>query len=81
MRRWCFDVMKPITSQVTRAWLGEYFRRHPEFGLWKAAVNIALDPPNLFKPGARRLPRTEFLFGAGLFAFAVAWFLYFNFMR
>jgi hypothetical protein len=73
--------MKTITSQVTRAWLGEYFRRRRDFGLWKAVVNIALDPPNPFKPGARRLPKAEFLFGVSLLTFAIAWSLYFNFVR
>lgn len=61
--------------------LAQYFRRRREFGLWKAVVNIVLDAPNPFKPEARRSPRAEFLFGAGLLASTVAWFLYFNFLR
>jgi hypothetical protein len=73
--------MKTTNLQLTRPWLGEYFRRRRGFGLWKAVVDTALDPPNPFKPGARRLPRAEFLFGASLLTFAVAWSLYFNFVR
>ena len=62
-------------------WLKEYFRQRPDVGFWKAVANIVFDPPNPFKPEARRLPRPGFLFAAGLFASAAIWFFYFNFVR
>ena len=72
---------EPITPRETHSWLNEYFHERPDIGLWKAVVRIALDPPNPFKPEARRMPRAEFLFVAGLLTFTVAWSLCFNFVR
>jgi hypothetical protein len=74
-------MVKRITADETQAWLKEYFGRLPDIGLGKAIVNLALCPPNPFVPEKKRLPRRGFLFGAGMFLSAVAWFLYFNFAR
>jgi len=62
-------------------WLKDYFKQRPDIGFWKAVLNIVLYPPNPFRPEARRLPRPGFLFSAGLLAFAIGWFVYFNFAR
>ncbi len=72
---------KRITSSETKVWLKHYFQRRRDTGFWKAVADIALYPPNPFKPEARRLPRPGFLIAAGLIASAVGWFLYFNFAR
>lgn len=74
-------MVKRITSDETQAWLKDYFRRRPDIGLGKAVVNLALNPRNPFEPEKRRLPRREFLFGAGMLLSVVAWFFYFNFAR
>jgi hypothetical protein len=70
-----------ITADETQAWLKEYFGRLPDIGIGKAIVNLCLNPRNPFEPEKGRLPRRGFLFGAGMFLSAVAWFLYFNFAR
>ncbi len=74
-------MVKRITADETQAWLKEYFGQLPDIGLGKAIVNLCLNPRNPFEPEKRRLPRRGFLFGAGMFLSAVAWFLYFNFAR
>jgi hypothetical protein len=74
-------MVKRITVDETQASLKEYFGRLPDIGLGKAVVNLCLNPQNPFEPEKRRLPRRGFLFGAGMFLSAVAWFLYFNFAR
>ncbi len=74
-------MVKHITPNETKVWLKDYCRRRPDTGLGKAIVNLALNPRNPFEPEKRRLPRRGFLFGAGMFLSAVAWFLYFNFVR
>lgn len=70
-----------VTPKETHVWLEDYFKHRPDIGFWKAVVNIALRLPIPFKPEARRLPRPGFLFSAGLFAFAIGWFVHFNFAR
>lgn len=70
-----------ITADETKAWLKDYFRRQPDIGFGNAIVNLALCPRNPFEPEKRRVPRSGFLFGAGMFLGAVAWFLYFNIVR
>ena len=74
-------MVKRITADETQVWLKDFFRRQPDIGLGKAIVNLALCPRNPFELEKRRLPRRGFLFGAGVFLSAVAWFLYFNFVR
>jgi hypothetical protein len=74
-------MVKRVTAEDTQAWLKDYFRHQPDIGLGKAIVNLALCPPNPFEPEKRRLPGRGFLFGAGVFLSAVAWFLCFNFVR
>ncbi len=74
-------MVKRVTADETQAWLRDYFRRRSDIGLGKAIVNLALNPRNPFEPEKRRLPGREFLFGAGMFLSALAWFLYFNFVR
>jgi hypothetical protein len=74
-------MVKRITADETHEWLKDYFRRLPGIGLGKAVVNLCLKPRNPFEPEKKRLPRRGFLFGAGMFLSAVAWFLYFNFAR
>lgn len=77
---WCCDMANRITSQETRVWLEDHFRRQRNLGLWKAVANIALLPADPFKPESRRLPRPAFLFAAGLLVVAAGWFFYFNFV-
>jgi hypothetical protein len=70
-----------ITPEETHAWLKNYFQPRREIGLGKLIMDIVLNPRSPFEPEARRLPRRGFLIGAGLFAFAVNWFVYFNFVN
>ena len=70
-----------ITSKETLAFLEDYLGRRRDVGLWKAVRNLALLPPNPLKPGARRRPRPEFLFAAGLLACASGWFFCFSFVQ
>lgn len=70
-----------VTSKETLAWLEDYLSRRRDIGLWKAARNLALLPPNPLKPRARRQPRLQFQFAAGLFACASGWFFYFSFVQ
>lgn len=72
---------KHITSGETNVWLTDYFHQRRDLGFCKAIQNIALYPPNPFKAEVRRLPRSGFLFAAGLLVCAAGWFFYFNFMR
>jgi len=78
---WCFEMPPPVAPRDVHAWVEEFLRQRSDIGFWKAVLNIALYPPNPFKPEAQRLLRFGFLFGAGLFAFAIGWFVYFNFAR
>jgi len=70
-----------ITSKETLDWLEDYFGHRRDVGLIKAVWNLAFLPPNPLKPGARRRPRLEFLFAAGLFACASGWFFCFSFVQ
>ncbi len=55
-------------------------RARPDLGLWKAFVNLVLEPPNPFDLRARRWPKKEFV-GASIMVIAGAYvFLYFNFL-
>jgi hypothetical protein len=74
-------MVKRTTADETRVWLKDYFRRQADIGLGKAVVNLACKPRNPFEPEKRRLPRREFVFGAGMFLSALAWFFYFSFAR
>lgn len=74
-------MIKRITPEETLVWLKNYFQQRRDTGLGKAIVDVALNLRNPFELEARRLPRPGFVFSACLFAFAVGWFLYFNFTR
>lgn len=53
-------------------------RARPDLGLWKAFVNLVLEPPNPFDRRARRWPKKEFV-GVSIMVIAGAYvFLYFN---
>ena len=72
-------MVKCIRADETHAWLKDYFKQRRDIGLGKVIVDIVLNPRNPFELEAWRLPRRGFLIAAGLFAFAVGWFVYFNF--
>jgi len=73
-------MIERTTPNESYLWLKDYFKQRPDIGFWKAVLNIVYSP-NPFRPEARRLPRPGFLFSAGLLAFAIGWFVYFNFAR
>jgi hypothetical protein len=70
-----------IAPKETYEWLKYYFRRRADIGIRKAIMDVVLNPRNPLEPEARRSPKPGFVFGACLFIFAAAWFLYFNFAR
>jgi hypothetical protein len=55
-------------------------RARPDLGLWRAFVNLVLEPPNSFDRRARRWPKKAFV-GVSIMVIAGAYvFLYFNFL-
>lgn len=53
-------------------------RARPDLGLWKAFVNLVLEPPNPFDRRARRWPKKEFVGFSTMFIAGAYVFLYFN---
>lgn len=80
-RLWCSEMVTRVTAEEMLASLKNHFERRRDIGLWNWFVNGAFYLPNPFNTEARRFPRPGFIFSAGLFAFAAAWFSYFNFAR
>lgn len=71
----------PVSSREVHAWIKESLGQQSDIGLWKAIVNMILEPPNPFDPRARRKLRAGFLLGVILLAASVGCFCYFNFAR
>ncbi len=72
-------MLKRVRADEAHAWLKDYFKQRRDIGLGKVIVDIVFNPRNPFEPEAWRLPRRGFVTAVGLFAFAVGWFVYFNF--
>lgn len=70
----------PVAPEEVRARFKECFRERPDIGVWKAALDLTLEPRNPFEPEQRRLPKRGSLIGVGLIAAAIGWFVYFNFV-
>ena len=71
----------PVSPSEIRAWIEKSLGQRPDFGFWKAVVNMSFEAPSPFDPRARRKPKIGFLIGAMLFAVAVGCFCYFNVAR
>ena len=69
-----------VTPQEAHNWLDDYFKERPDLGLSNVWTSLALEPRNPFAPGARCKPRVGFVIAAILFAAALAWIAFFNFL-
>lgn len=72
---------KRVSAEETRTWAEEHLRRRPELGFGKAIASLVFEPRNPFDARFRRKPKRGFVLAASLFAVAVGWFAYFNFLR
>ncbi len=69
---------KELTAREAHAVLVRYFKARRDLGLWKAFLDLVLDPQNPFEPTKRREPRKAFVLAAVLVGLPLAAFVYFN---
>lgn len=69
---------KELPTREVHAVLVKYFKARPDLGLWKAFLDLVLDPQNPFEPTKRREPRKAFVLAAVLVGLPLAAFAYFN---
>ena len=67
-----------LTAGEAHAELVRYFQARRDLGLWKAFLDIVLDPQNPFEPSKRREPRRAFVLAAVLIGLPLAALFYFN---
>ena len=70
-----------LTAHKARAEIIEYFKSRSDLGLWKAFLNLVLEPPNPFDPKVRRKPQQGFVLAVVAVGLPLAAFVYFNFWR
>ena len=61
--------------------LADYLEARPECGLGRMLANLALEPPDPFKPKAWRRAKKGFIIIVFTIAAFVAWFGWFNLLR
>ena len=66
-----------LTTREAHAVLVRYFNARRDLGLWKAFLDVVLDPQNPFEP-KRREPRRAFVLAAVLISLPLAALFYFN---
>ena len=67
-----------LTTREAHAVLVRYFQARRDLGLWKAFLDLVLDPQNPFEPTKRREPRRAFVLAAVLIGLPMAALFYFN---
>jgi hypothetical protein len=67
-----------LTARGTHAVLVRYFKARRDLGLWKAFLDLVLDPQNPFEPTKRRQPRRAFVLAVVLIGLPLAALCYFN---
>ena len=70
---------KELTTREAHAVLVTYFKARRDLGLWKAFLELVLEPQNPFEPTKRREPRRAFVLAGILIGLPLAAFFYFNF--
>jgi hypothetical protein len=76
---WIAASQTASTAQQTN--LAEYLDARPEIGFTKMLFNLALEPPDPFKPDERRTARKGLVVSALFFVALVAWFVWFSVIR
>ena len=71
---------KQLTVSEVRNALEAKLKARPDFGLWKAFVNLVFEPPNPFDRRARRRPKKEFVGISILIIAGACVSLYFNYL-
>jgi LPS O-antigen subunit length determinant protein (WzzB/FepE family) len=69
---------KELTTREAYADLVRYFQARRDLGLWKASLDLVLDPQNPFEPTKRREPRRAFVLAVVLIGLPLAALFYFN---
>jgi hypothetical protein len=69
---------RQFTVSEVRVALEANLRTRPELGLWKAVVDLVLEPRNPFDSRARRRPKKEFVLLCLLIISDASVFLHFN---
>lgn len=67
-----------LTAREAHAVLVRYFQARRDLGLWKAFLDLVLDPQNPFEPTKRRELRRAFVLSAVLIGLPLAALFYFN---
>ena len=67
-----------LTAREAHAVLVRYFNARRDLGLWKAFLDLVLDPQNPFEPTKRREPRRAFVLAAVLISLPLAALFYFS---
>ena len=70
---------KELTTREAHTALVGHFKARRDLGLWKAFLDLVLEPQNPFEPTKRREPRKAFVLAAFLIGLPLAAFVYFNF--
>lgn len=68
-----------LTTREAHAEVVRYFKARRDLGLWKAFLELVLEPPNPFEPTKRRELRRAFVLAVVLIGLPLAAFFYFNF--
>ena len=71
----------PVSPSEIRGWIEKSLGQRPNFGLWRAVVDMSFEAPSPFDPRAQRKPKIGFLIGTVLLAVAVGCLCYFNVAR
>lgn len=71
-------MQRQLTVSEVRAALERNLRARSGLGLWRAIVDLMLEPHNPFDPSARRRPKKEFVLLSILIVSSTCVFLYFN---
>jgi hypothetical protein len=67
-----------VSPSEVYEWLTRELARRPEFGLWKAIINLLLEPPSPFDAKSRRKPKVWAVIAGLLLGVSLWVFLYFN---
>ncbi|HEV3275585.1 MAG TPA: hypothetical protein VG860_02110 [Terriglobia bacterium] len=70
---------KELTTREAHTALVGHVKARRDLGLWKAFLDLVLEPQNPFEPTKRREPRKAFVLAAVLIGLPLAAFVYFNF--
>lgn len=73
--------VEPDEAAASQCNLAAYLHARPEVGSRWMLANLALEPPDPFKPNERRKARKGFVVTVFFSTALIAWFVWFNLVR